>query len=132
MSLNKCMLQGRLTQEPDIRYTTTTNRAVASFSLAVDRDFDREKTDFINCIAWGATAEFVQKWFHKGDAMVAAGRLQTRNYEAKDGSKRYVTEVVCENVYFAGSKHKNEETVRPVNVEPPQFEAISEEEDLPF
>lgn len=132
MSLNKVILMGRLTKEPEIRYTTT-NKPVAGFSLAVDRDYDRQQTDFFECVAWNATAEFVQKWFHKGDLMVVSGRLQQREYTTKDGQKRTVIEVNCENVYFGGSKRSESNVAaKPVSVEPPKFEEMPDDGDLPF
>lgn len=98
---------GRFTKEPDIRYTQS-GTPVASFTLAVDRDFSKDKeVDFINCSAWQKTAEFIQKYFHKGNMAIVAGRLQVRNYEDKEGNKRQSTEVVAESVYFGESKRDN-------------------------
>ena len=105
--LNKVTIMGRFTKEPDIRYTQS-GTPVASFTLAVDRDFSKDKeADFINCSAWQKTAEFIQKYFHKGNMAIVAGRLQVRNYEDKEGNKRQSTEVVAENVYFGESKRDN-------------------------
>lgn len=105
--LNKVTIMGRFTKEPDIRYTQS-GTPVASFTLAVDRDFSKDKeVDFINCSAWQKTAEFIQKYFHKGNMAIVAGRLQVRNYEDKEGNKRQSTEVVAENVYFGESKRDN-------------------------
>lgn len=105
--LNQVVIMGRLTRDPELRRTGS-GTAVASFTLAVDRDFkgqDGERgTDFIDCVAWRNTAEFISKYFAKGRMMVAVGRLQKRDYENKDGEKRYVTEVVCESAYFGDSK----------------------------
>ena len=98
---------GRLTRDPEIRYTQN-NLPVASFTLAVDRDFKsgsgEKETDFINCVAWRNTAEFVGKYFTKGSAAIVAGRLQIRSYTDKDNNKRTAAEVVADNVYFAESK----------------------------
>ena len=98
---------GRLTRDPEMRFTQGNNTAVCSFSLAVNRRFKQEgqpDTDFINVTAWAKTAEFVDKYFTKGQQVGVIGRIQTRNYDDKDGKKVYVTEVVAEEVYFADSK----------------------------
>ena len=129
--LNHITLMGRLTKEPDIRYTQS-QTPVASFTVAVDRDYQsggsEKQTDFINCVAWKNTAEFVQKYFHKGSIAVVAGRLQMRSYEAKDGSKRSVAEVVADSIYFGESKKANP------NVDASNFSDLTEEEsgELPF
>ena len=106
--LNKAFLMGRLTADPELRHTQS-GIAVASFRLAVDRDFkDKDtgerKADFINIVAWRSTAEFVSRYFAKGRMAVVAGRLQVRDYLDNSGNKRYVTEVVADNVYFGDSK----------------------------
>jgi single-strand DNA-binding protein len=128
MSLNTCAFQGRFTKDPELRYTQN-NKAVASFTLAVDRDYDRQQADFIKCIAWSGTAEFVSKYFHKGDMATVSGRLQIREYTANDGSKRTATEIVCDSVYFCGGK-RNTEQAPTVTVEP-EFEEYNDG-DLPF
>lgn len=107
--LNNIVIQGRFTRDPEIR-TTQTGTSVASFTLAVDRDFvDKEsrerQTDFINCVAWRTTADFVKKYFQKGSMAIVTGRLQVRQYQDKDGNKRTATEVIVENIYFGESKH---------------------------
>ena len=106
--MNKVILMGRLTRDPEVRYTQTNNTLVASFSLAVNRRFVRQgeerKADFINIVAWNQTAEFVSKYFKKGQQVGVIGRIQTRNYDDADGKKVYVTEVVAEEVYFADSR----------------------------
>jgi single-strand DNA-binding protein len=105
--LNHITIMGRLTKDPELRRTQG-GHAVASFALACDRDFtgkDSEKeTDFVDCVAWRATAEFVSKYFSKGRMAVVSGRLQTRSYTDKDGNKRKAVEIVADNVYFADSK----------------------------
>ena len=105
--MNKVILMGRLTRDPEVRYTQS-NTAVASFSIAVNRRFVRQgeerKADFINIVAWNQTAEFVSKYFKKGQQVGVIGRIQTRNYDDADGKKVYVTEVVAEEVYFADSR----------------------------
>ena len=104
--MNKVVLMGRLTKEPEMR-ATQSNTAVCSFSLAVNRRFKQEgqpDADFINVVAWAKTAEFVSKYFTKGQQVAVIGRIQTRNYDDKEGKKVFVTEVVAEEVYFADSK----------------------------
>ena len=105
--LNKIILMGRLTRDPELRRTGT-GTAVTSFSLAVDRDFKSQsgekETDFIDIVAWRSTAEFVSKYFTKGRMVVVEGRLQIRDWTDKDGGKRRSAEVVADNVYFGDSK----------------------------
>lgn len=106
--LNRCIFQGRLTADPILRHTQT-GTAVASFSLAVDRDFKdkatgEKATDFIDVVAWRNTAEFVSRYFSKGRMAVVEGRLQIREWTDKDGNKRRTAEVVADNVYFGDSK----------------------------
>ena len=106
--LNKIILMGRLTRDPELRHTQT-GTAVASFSLAVDRDFKdkatgERSTDFIDVVAWRQTAEFVSRYFTKGRMAVVEGRLQIRDWTDKDGGKRRSAEIVADNVYFGDSK----------------------------
>lgn len=109
--LNHITIMGRLTRDPELRRTGS-GVAVASFTLAVDRDFggqnSEKETDFIDCVAWRNTGEFVAKYFTKGRMAVADGRLQIREYNDKHGNKRRVAEVVAEHVYFADSNKKEE------------------------
>lgn len=103
MSLNRITVQGRLTRAPEERRLES-GKAVTNFTLAVDRDHNREETDFIDCVCWNGTAEFVSKYFRKGSAAIVSGRLQMRKYEAKDGTNRTAYEIVADNVYFGESK----------------------------
>ena len=109
--LNKIVLMGRLTRDPELRHTQS-DTAVASFSLAVDRDFKdssgERQTDFIDCVAWRSTAEFAAKYFSKGRMAVVAGRLQLRDWQDRDGNKRRSAEVVVENMYFGDSKRDSD------------------------
>ena len=110
--LNHIVIMGRLTRDPELRRTGS-GIAVASFSLAVDRDFGKtengeRETDFIDCVAWRQTGEFVSKYFTKGSLAVVSGRLQIRSWNDKDGNKRRTAEVVVDNIYFGGSKRDNE------------------------
>ena len=101
--LNHIELQGRLTAAPELRKTND-GKNVATFTLAVDRDFSKEKkADFVNCVAWDKKAEFVSGYFDKGQETVVAGRLQSRQYKDKDSKNRTAWEVVVENVYFSGT-----------------------------
>lgn len=100
--MNKAFLKGRLARDPEVRYTQN-NTLVATFTIAVNRK-EKDKADFINCIAWGKTGEFVSKYFKKGQEILAVGRIQVRDYD-KDGKKVYVTEVIVEEVEFCGSKN---------------------------
>lgn len=105
--MNKVMLIGRLTKDPDLRYTQS-GTAVANFTLAVNRRYNpngEQEADFINCVAWQKAAEFVADYFHKGKQMALEGRLQVRSYDGDDGKRRWVTEVVVEQMEFVGSKN---------------------------
>lgn len=106
--MNKVILMGRLTREPEVRYSQGDNAmAIARYSLAVDRRYkkDNEQTaDFISCVAFGKSAEFVEKYLHKGTKIAVVGRIQTGSYTNKDGQKVYTTEVVVEECEFAESK----------------------------
>ena len=104
--LNKTILMGRLTKDAELRYTES-GVPVASFTLAVDRGFKKEgqqNVDFLNIVAWRKTAEFVTKWFSKGQLVAVTGRLQSRSFKDKDGNNRTVAEVVADEVFFAESK----------------------------
>lgn len=106
--LNQIAIQGRLVRDPELRRTNS-GKAVASFSLACDRDFKNQQTgekevDFIECVAWGGTAEMVEKYFHKGQMAVATGRLQLRDWTDKNGQKRRTAEILVNSIYFCGSK----------------------------
>ena len=109
--LNKIILMGRLTRDPELRRTGS-GTAVTSFSLAVDRDFKSQsgekETDFIDVVAWRSTAEFVSKYFTKGRMAVVEGRLQLRDWTDRDGNKRRTAEVIADNVYFGDSKRDAE------------------------
>ena len=110
--LNHIVIMGRLTRDPELRRTGS-GIAVASFTVAVDRDFGgrdggERETDFIDCVAWRQTGEFVSKYFTKGSMIVVSGRLQIRSWTDKDGNKRRTAEVVADNVYFGESKRGNE------------------------
>ena len=110
--LNHITIMGRLTRDPELRRTGS-GIAVASFTVAVDRDFGgrdggEKETDFIDCVAWRQTGEFVSKYFTKGSMIVVSGRLQIRAWNDKEGNKRRTAEVVADNVYFGESKRSND------------------------
>lgn len=142
--LNCVTLMGRLTADPELR-TTTTGRSVCSFSIAVDRSYARageqRQADFINIVAWEATANFVARYFTKGSMIAIQGRLETRNYEDKNGNKRTAYEVIAREVSFCGSKASTGTVAAPVapaqaptyqTAAPSDFEEIEDDEDLPF
>lgn len=146
--MNKVILMGRLTRDPDIRYSQGENSlAIARFTLAVDRRFKREGSndqtaDFISCVAFGKTAEFCERYTHQGTKLVVEGRIQTGSYTNKDGVKVYTTEVVVENTEFAESKNSSSEgnyvpsaRPEPINAAGDGFMNIPdgvEDEGLPF
>ena len=135
--MNKVMLVGRLTKSPELRYTAQ-GSPVANFTLAVNRrtkkDQDKQ-ADFISVIVWGSMGENSSKFLHKGSQAAVFGRLQTRNYEANDGTKRYVVEVIAEEVKFLDNKKSNDSSTKAENYGVPvdDFTPIEEEDDdLPF
>ena len=121
--MNKVILMGRLTRDPEVRYTSTNNTLVASFPLAVNRRFAKQgeerQADFINITAWDKTGEFCSKYFKKGQQVAIKGELQIRSYDAQDGTKRYVTEIIADDVTLLGSKNNNDNAdkveMTPVN-----------------
>lgn len=126
--INKCILMGRLTKNPELRHTNN-GTAVTSFNIAVDNGYGENKTtDFINCVAWNKTAEFVEKHFTKGQMIALVGRVSTRTWEGQDGRKNYVTEVTVESVSFCGSKNETESTQASGD----GFEILDVPDDLPF
>ena len=150
--LNKVILMGRLTRDPELRHTGS-NTAVCGFSLACNRDYapqgGQAQTDFIEIVAWGKTAEFVSKYFVKGQLVAVTGRLQTRNWEDKQGNKRISVEVNAEEVHFAEPKRSSQQSTQQFNNQAPSranepapasfdfddsdFSEIADEDgDLPF
>jgi single-strand DNA-binding protein len=132
--LNIVILIGRLTADPELR-TTNNGVSVTSFSVAVDRAYTKEKqTDFINCVAWRNSAEFISKYFSKGQMIALRGSLQQNNYTDKDGNKRTSYNVVVDSANFCGGKEtQSEPNVNYSNVDTSDFEEISvSDEDLPF
>ena len=142
--MNKVILMGRLTRDPEVRYTQTNNTLVASFSLAVNRRFaiqgEERQADFINIVAWSKLGEFCSKYFKKGQQVGIIGIIQTRTWDDDQGTKHYVTEVVAEEAYFADSRRdgdSNNSTFENTfgNTEPGSMGAdfeVSSSDDLPF
>lgn len=146
--MNKVLLMGRLTRDPEVRYSTGADSlAIARYSLAVNRRFKRQgepDADFIDCVAFGKAAEFAEKFFRKGQMVAVVGRLQVRNWEDKEGGKRRSTEVIIEEQHFAESKGSFENRMGSAPAAPaPQksapanegfypIDATIEDDDLPF
>ncbi len=130
--LNKIIVMGRLTKDPELRRTGN-GTAVTSFTIACDRDFGDKETDFLECVAWKQTGEFVSKYFSKGRMAVVSGRLQIRTWTDKDGHNRRTAEVVADNVYFGDSKKdQGIEINEPANATPGDFALLTNDEPLPF
>lgn len=136
--MNYTNLMGRMTKDAELKYTSTNQTANTSFTLAVPRRFQKQgeekQSDFINCVAWGKTAEFITKYFGKGRMIAVVGRIQTRNWEDDQGKKHYVTEVVVEQAYFTGEK-KEDNGYQPNNtVTSNSFVTVDDDLDseLPF
>ena len=133
--INKVILQGRITAQPELKYTQTSSKPVVSFTLAVDRSYKQENgpsADFINCVAWNKTAEFISQYFNKGQEMVAVGAIQVRTYTDQQGVKKYVTEVKVDEVSFCGPKQQQGEPEAPSYSQPDSFAPVADDDDLPF
>lgn len=134
--MNKTLLIGRTTKDPDIRYTQSEQpMTIARFNLAVDRRFKKEgeqSADFISCVAFGKTAEFIEKYVFKGTKIAVEGRIQTGSYTNKDGNKVYTTDVVVEQVEFAGSKTDSESAAKESNDDFMNVADGLDDEGLPF
>ena len=136
--MNKSILLGRLTKEPEIRLSQKNNTKVANFTLAVNRKYvaqgEERQADFINIVAYSKLAEFVEKYLNKGLQVCISGRIQTRVYEDNNGQKHYITEIVAEEINFADSQRKVDNTIDTNNtqiVEDTNNE-IMQDNDLPF
>ena len=135
--MNKIILLGNLTKEPQLTYAAGSGIAIAKFTLAVSRQLKKNETDFINCIAFGKAGETISKYFTKGSKIAITGNIRTGSYDAKDGTKRYTTDVIVETFEFVESKKKetNEFDKQASNF-PDPFERTNEEpvfgEDFPF
>ena len=125
--LNKTILIGRLVKDPDFRVTAN-GKVLATFTLAVNRKYEKDVADFLPIITFGKTAEFTEKWLKKGMQIIVVGRIQVRKWETKEGENRYSTEIIAEEVEFADSKKEDKEDWKPTDK---QID-ISDESDLPF
>lgn len=130
MSLNRFEFLGRLTKDPEVRYTANTNSQVTSFSLAVNRRYlsqnGERETDFFNLTSFGKTAEFISKYYKKGQQVLVEGRIQNRTWEDQNGQKRYATDFIVDQAYFADSnKNTNEAQAN-------DFVTVEQDEELPF
>ena len=137
--INKVILMGRLTKDPELRYTNN-KTPVCSFTIAVNNGYgEKQQTDFINCVAWNKTAEFVTKYFAKGKMIIVIGRITTRSWETQDGKRAYATEVVANEVNFGESKTSPQLNTpqtaaqQPMQDDDDDFTPLDEEDDdLPF
>ena len=127
--LNHVTLQGRLTADIELRYTNS-QKPVTSFTIAVTRDYtagDEKVSDFVDCVAWNATADFISRYFKKGALMIVEGKLQSRKWKDKQGNNRINWEVNVINAYFGEAKRQDTQVAKE-----PEFEELSDEEELPF
>lgn len=135
--MNRVILIGRLARDPELRFTAS-GKAVATFSIAVNRPFSKEKeVDFFNIVVWGKSAENCANYLAKGRLVGLEGRLQTRSYETQTGDKRYVTEVIADNVEFleyakSETPARNNNDFGSVDIDMSEFTAMNDDEDIPF
>lgn len=136
-NLNKVILGGRMTADPELKQTPQ-GVSVTSFSLAVNRKAQKDKetqTDFINCVAWRNTAEFICKFFKKGSSICISGSVQTRSWNDQQNNKRYATEVIADEAFFVDGKNDNaasEQGAPTFTAEQAKFEEVAGDDDLPF
>jgi len=138
--MNKFQFLGRLTKEPEVRYTANNNTQVTTFTIAVNRRFVAQgaerQADFFNLTTFGKTAEFCSKYFKKGQQVLVEGRIQNRSWEDQNGTKRYATDFIVEDTYFADGKRDNADTTEsesmPNSSDSGDFITIDETEELPF
>ena len=132
--INNVTLIGRLVADPELR-TTNTGKAVANFRIAVDRSYSKggdKQADFITIVAWEKTADFISKYFGKGSMIALQGAIQTRNYEDSSGNKRTAFEVLAKEVSFCGGKNETAPAPTTMSAPTPDFEEITDDEELPF
>ncbi len=140
--INKAILMGRLTRDPELRHTNS-GTPVCSFSIAINNGYgENAQTDYVNCVAWNKTAEFVSKYFAKGRMIIVTGRISSRSWEGSDGKKNYVTEVVANEVAFGESKRDGgdyssqgaaaPESIPSMPMEDGGFSPLDTDDDLPF
>ena len=137
-NLNKVILGGRLTETPELK-TTPTGVSVTTFSIAVNRKYNKDQqqqTDFINCVAWRNTAEFISKYFQKGSSICVSGAIQTRSWTDNNNNKRYTTEVIVDEANFVDSKSDNttgySDNAPSYSIDSANFEELPNDETLPF
>ena len=132
--INKVVLLGRLTKDPELRYAAGSGTAVCRFTVAINRQFKKDETDFINCIAFGKTGETIAQYITKGRQIAVTGSIRTGSYDAKDGTKRYTTDVIVETFEFVESKKKetNEFDKQANNFPDPFTKEHEEPDDMPF
>lgn len=135
--MNKVIEMGRFTEDPELKKTGS-GLSVCSFTIAVNRPGNKDKTDFLDCVAWRSTAEFICKWFEKGAPIIVEGSLQTRTYEDKTGQKRKKVEIVVDNVHFIPKAKSSKNEQEPAALEHQENPAENvtfyevDDEDLPF
>ena len=132
--INKVVLLGRLTKDPDLKYAAGSGTAVCRFTVAINRQSKKDETDFINCIAFGKTGETITKYFTKGSKIAITGNIRTGSYDAKDGTKRYTTDAIVETFEFVEStkKETNEFDKQASNFPDPFTKEHEEPDDIPF
>lgn len=134
--MNKCTLVGRMVKDAELKFLPSTGTATANFTIAVNRMFKKEgqpTADFINIVIWGKQAENTANYTHKGSLVAVSGRIQTRSYDAKDGTKRYITEVVAEEVQFLDKKESETNTISSNPTENAQgYTECEDSSDIPF
>ena len=131
--LNTIIIMGRLVRDPEVRRTNS-GKTCTSFTVAVDRDYGDKQTDFLDCVAWQQTGDFVDKYFMKGDPIVVQGRMQSRDWTDKQGGKRRAWEIVVSQVHFAaGGKRNAEAPAAPVDAGGGEYDALLDDDpNLPF
>lgn len=131
-NINKVILGGRMTADPELK-TTPNGNSVCSFSIAVNRRTAKDgqqQADFINCVAWKGTAEFIDKYFRKGSSICVTGSIQTRSWKDQNGQNRYATEVLVDEAMFVDSKNESGAAAPQTTI--PKFEPVTDDTDLPF
>ena len=128
--MNKVILIGRLTKDPDLNFAAGSGTAVCRFTLAVTRPFKKDETDFINCIAFGKTGETIAQYLTKGRQLAVTGRIQTGSYDAKDGTKRYTTDIVVDSFEFIGNGQGTNNQSSTNNFNQDNFGSMNFEEDM--
>ena len=131
MNVNKVVLMGRITADPEMKQTNN-GTSVVQFSVAVNRKYDREKTDFIDCTAFGKSADFIGKYFRKGSSIIVFGNIQVESFKDKDGNNRRSVRVIVDEVEFGESKANKQEETETEAVVGNMFEDMSSDLDLPF